>query len=84
MEETNDIDANGYWTIDNYEALMGLWAYHWLAQQVGNPGRGVLGRVAVLQPAGRGQQDAGRDDLGQPPELPAVLDDRAEHRQPLR
>jgi hypothetical protein len=36
MEETNDIDANGYWTIDNYEALMGLWAYHWLAQQVGN------------------------------------------------
>jgi hypothetical protein len=36
MEETNDIDANGYWTIDNYEALMGLWAYHWLAQQVGD------------------------------------------------
>jgi hypothetical protein len=36
MEETNDIDANGYWTIDNYEALMGLWTYHWLAQQVGN------------------------------------------------
>jgi hypothetical protein len=36
MEKTNDIDANGYWTIDNYEALMGLWAYHWLAQQLGN------------------------------------------------
>jgi hypothetical protein len=36
MEETNDIDANGYWTIDNYEALMGLAAYRWLAQQVGN------------------------------------------------
>ncbi len=36
MEETNDIDANGFWTIDNYEALMGLWAYHWLAQQVGD------------------------------------------------
>jgi hypothetical protein len=36
MEKTNDIDANGYWTIDNYEALMGLWAYHWLAQQVGD------------------------------------------------
>ncbi len=36
MEETNDIDANGYWTIDNYEALMGLWSYRWLAQQVGN------------------------------------------------
>jgi hypothetical protein len=36
MEETNDIDSNGYWTIDNYEALMGLWAYHYLAQKVGN------------------------------------------------
>jgi hypothetical protein len=36
MEETNDIDANGYWTIDNYEALMGLWAYHYLAQRVGD------------------------------------------------
>jgi hypothetical protein len=38
MEETNDIDANGYWTIDNYEALMGLVAYRYLAQQVGATG----------------------------------------------
>ena len=37
--------------------------------------RGILGRVAVFEPADRGQQNAGRDDLGQPPELPAVLDD---------
>jgi hypothetical protein len=37
MEKTNDIDANGYWTIDNYEALMGLAAYRWLALQVHNP-----------------------------------------------
>jgi hypothetical protein len=36
MEMTNDIDANGYWTIDNYEALTGLATYHWLAVQVGN------------------------------------------------
>jgi hypothetical protein len=36
MEETNDIDANGYWTIDNYEALTGLAAYRWLAQRVGD------------------------------------------------
>jgi hypothetical protein len=36
MEKTNDIDANGYWTIDNYEALTGLWTYHWLARQVGD------------------------------------------------
>ncbi|HBW17918.1 MAG: hypothetical protein ACLQK8_05030 [Streptosporangiaceae bacterium] len=39
MEETSDIDANGYWTIDNYEALMGLAAYRWLAEQVGNTGQ---------------------------------------------
>jgi hypothetical protein len=36
MQETNDIDANGFWTIDNYEALTGLAAYRWLAEQVGN------------------------------------------------
>jgi hypothetical protein len=36
MEKTNDIDANGYWTIDNYEALTGLATYRWLAQQIGN------------------------------------------------
>ena len=36
METTNDIDANGYWTIDNFEALTGLATYRWLAEQVGN------------------------------------------------
>jgi hypothetical protein len=36
MQETNDIDANGYWTIDNYEALTGLATYRWLAEKVGN------------------------------------------------
>lgn len=36
MEQSNDIDANGYWTIDNYSALMGLAAYQWLARQVGD------------------------------------------------
>jgi hypothetical protein len=36
MQKTNDIDANGYWTIDNYEALTGLATYRWLAEKVGN------------------------------------------------
>ncbi len=36
IEATPDIDSNGYWTIDNYSALMGLAAYEWLAEQVGN------------------------------------------------
>ena len=30
---TNDIDSNGYWTVDDYEALMGLTAYRYLAQR---------------------------------------------------
>jgi hypothetical protein len=29
--ETSDIDANGYWTSDNYEALLGLAGYEYLA-----------------------------------------------------
>jgi len=50
MEMTNDIDAHGFWTIDNYEALMGLAAYRWLAQQVGNAGqaRWAAGQYASL------------------------------------
>ena len=34
--ETNDIDANGYWTSDNYEALLGLAGYEYLAKAVGD------------------------------------------------
>jgi hypothetical protein len=36
MRSTNDIDSNGYWTIDDYSALFGLAAYRYVAQQVGN------------------------------------------------
>ena len=34
--ETNDIDANGYWTSDNYEALLGLAGYAYLAKAAGD------------------------------------------------
>lgn len=34
--ETNDIDANGYWTSDNYEALLGLAGYEYLAKVMGD------------------------------------------------
>ena len=34
--QTNDIDANGYWTSDNYEALLGLASYEYLAKVLGN------------------------------------------------
>ncbi len=36
MEATNDIDTQGYWTTDDYEALLGLAAYRDLASALGN------------------------------------------------
>ncbi len=36
MEATNDIDTEGYWTTDDYEALLGLAAYHYLASALGD------------------------------------------------
>ncbi len=34
--QTNDIDANGYWVSDNYEALLGLAGYEYLAHVMGD------------------------------------------------
>ncbi|MEU6848925.1 hypothetical protein ABZ901_03185 [Actinacidiphila alni] len=36
MKATNDIDSQGYWTVDNAEALMGLAAYRYVAAGVGD------------------------------------------------
>jgi hypothetical protein len=36
MEATDDIDTQGYWTIDDYEALLGLAAYGAVAAHVGD------------------------------------------------
>jgi len=36
MGVTNDIDTDGLWTVDDFEALMGLAAYAYLAERVGN------------------------------------------------
>jgi hypothetical protein len=36
MEATDDIDTQGYWTTDDYEALLGLAAYRYLASAVGD------------------------------------------------
>jgi hypothetical protein len=35
---TDDIDSNGYWTVDDYEALMGLVAFRYIAQRIGAVG----------------------------------------------
>ncbi len=36
MKATDDIDTQGSWTTDDYSALIGLAAYRYLAQRVGN------------------------------------------------
>jgi len=36
MEATDDIDTDGYWTVDGYEALTGLAAYAYIARRVGD------------------------------------------------
>jgi hypothetical protein len=36
MGRTDDIDTDGLWTVDDYEALTGLAAYRYLAQQTGD------------------------------------------------
>ncbi len=36
MEATDDIDTQGYWTTDDYEALLGLAAYHYIAATLGD------------------------------------------------
>jgi hypothetical protein len=36
MEATDDIDTDGYWTVDDYEALTGLAAYRYLAGRIGD------------------------------------------------
>lgn len=36
METTNDIDTQGNWTVDDFEALLGLAAYRYVASTIGN------------------------------------------------
>ncbi len=36
MEATDDIDTQSYWTTDDYEALLGLAAYRYVAERIGD------------------------------------------------
>ena len=56
MEATDDIDTQGYWTTDDFEALLGLAAYRYLASALGEHLGGVLGVRAVRQPSRRDQR----------------------------
>ena len=53
MEATNDIDTQGYWTTDDYEALLGLAAYRYLASDARRRVRGHLGHVGVRPASSR-------------------------------
>ncbi len=35
IKMTNDIDSNGYWTVTNWSAMMGLLAYRYICQRLG-------------------------------------------------
>ena len=83
MESTDDIDSDGYWTVDDFEALMGLAAYRYIATRVGATGQVKWATSRVRRPARRDQQDPRRDDQPIPPRLPALLDGPAEHGQRL-
>ncbi len=83
MEATNDIDTQGYWTTDDYEALLGLAAYRYIASTIGNTTEAAWATTeynsllaAVNTVLG---QTIARNGLGLPPLLAAP----AEQRQPL-
>ena len=58
MEATNDIDTQGYWTTDDYEALLGLAAYRYMASTLGNTAEAAWATGAVRQPPGGDQHRA--------------------------
>ena len=62
MEATNDIDTQGYWTTDDFEALLGLAAYRYIASTLGDTAEAVVGIDAVRQPPRRDQRRARPDD----------------------
>ena len=80
MEATDDIDFEGYWTIDDYEAHARVWPpTDTSPPESANVDRGPMGRPAVRQPAGGDEPDARRHDPPVRAGLPALLDDAAQH-----
>jgi len=45
MGTTDDVDTDGYWTVDDFEALTGLAAYGYLAQRLGDTTEAVWASV---------------------------------------
>jgi len=84
MEATNDIDTQGYWTTDDFVALLGLAAYRYLASALGQNSGGLMGVSAVRQPSRSNGHRAHRHDRPGSPRLPSLLPGAAEQRQPMR
>ena len=84
MEATDDIDTQGYWTVDDYEALLGLAAYRYVATTIGNTTEASWAALAIRQPARRHRRRARADDQPEQTGLSPLLAGPAEHGQPVR
>ena len=73
MEATNDIDTQGYWTTDDYEALTGPGRVPLSRRAHRGPSRGRVGGAAVRQPAVGDKPGARRDHQPLWSGLPALL-----------
>ena len=74
MEATNDIDTQGYWTTDDFEALLGLAAYRYIASTLGDTEEASWASDAVRQPPRCDRTPcSARRSAQRPPRLPALL-----------
>ena len=62
MEATNDIDTQGSWTTDDYESLLGLAAYGYVATAIGNTAEAAWATAEYRQPPRRHELRTRADD----------------------
>ena len=83
MAATNDIDTQGYWTTDDYSALIGLAAYRYLAQRVGDTSEAAWATeqyTSLLSATNK----ALNSHRPLPPRLRPLLDLPTQHGQPVQ
>ena len=84
MSATDDIDTQGSWTTDDYSALIGLAAYHYLAQRVGDASQVAWATEQYASLLDGHEQNAGGDHCPLPPRLRTLLDPPTQHGQPVQ
>ena len=62
MEATNDIDTQGSWTTDDYESLLGLAAYGYVATAIGNTAEAAWATAEYAKPPRRHELRTRADD----------------------